>query len=71
MIQIDFKACLTSGQVFRFRRDWGDWIGVEGDHEYRFRNIDDVLSNPNASRLFRLDWDYSKVLPEQIGRAHV
>lgn len=59
---IDLEKCFTSGQVFRFRRDGEYWVGVDGDHVHRFRQLSDgieVQGDPETcASFFRLDWHY-------------
>ena len=65
---LDLEFCLTSGQVFRWRKlDDSSWVGVDGDHWYRVVVTDDrldVQSNAEQSdfeSLFRLDWNAEDV----------
>lgn len=60
--ELDLAQCLASGQVFGWVRDRdGWWTGADGDHAYRLRRQNDVVtaettgSEEAFSRLFRLD----------------
>jgi len=66
--RIDLEACLSSGQVFRFQQVDGVWIGVDGHNVYRFTEAPKGSATLEVQRLFRLDWDYSRTIPELIRR---
>jgi hypothetical protein len=49
--QLDFAACVSSGQVFRFRVEDGVWRGVDGGNLIKAWKVDggwDVCSSPDA-----------------------
>ena len=71
--EIDLAKCLTSGQVFRWRREANHWIGVDGENAYRLpcdptraeggsSLRTDWKEQASLDSFFRLDWDYIDVL---------
>ena len=72
---IDLRACLTSGQVFRWKEiQPNTWAGVDGGHWYVVRETPKsfhVNSNGNESdfrRLFRLDQDWVRAERDLLSR---
>ena len=61
--QLDFAACVSSGQVFRFRLEDGVWRGVDGGNLIEARKVEggwDVCSSPDADawrRFLQIDAD--------------
>ena len=65
--QLDFEACVSSGQVFRFRLEDGVWRGVDGENLIEARRIQggwEVASSPDKGawrRFLRIDVDLVSV----------
>ncbi|MDQ2985125.1 MAG: hypothetical protein M3R13_00205 [Armatimonadota bacterium] len=70
--QLDFAACVSSGQVFRFRDDGGIWSGVDGDNVIRAEPRDGgwkVSSEPDSGawkRFLQIDVDLVRVREELV-----
>lgn len=68
---IDLEACLTSGQVFRWRKQADRWVGVDGEHALSIRmesplELDVHGSEAAVASLFRLDWSYGDVIGDLL-----
>jgi N-glycosylase/DNA lyase len=65
--QLDFAACVSSGQVFRFRLEGDVWRGVDGDNLIEARKVSggwEVSSKPDAEawrRFLQMEVDLTKV----------
>ncbi|MEO7454204.1 MAG: DNA glycosylase [Fimbriimonadales bacterium] len=72
--QLDFGACVSSGQVFRFRFENGLWRGVDGENLIEAQEVDggwDVRSSPDADawkRFLQIDVDLQAVHEELVRR---
>lgn len=73
---IDLRACLTSGQVFRFRHEDGCWVGIDGEQSHCLKQLSPEVievaveggGRAAFDRLFRQDWAYDAKLAELVAR---
>lgn len=71
--QLNFDACVLSGQVFRFRRTPDGWAGVDGDNLIEARRVTggwEVRSRPDPDAwmaFLQIDRDLSEIR-DQIAR---
>lgn len=68
---IDLEACLTSGQVFRWKQAGDRWVGVDGEHALSIRStgpteLEVQGSEAAVASLFRLDWSYCDVIADLL-----
>ncbi len=66
---LDLAACLTSGQVFRWRLTGDRWIGVDGEHTFSLKGLSPIEIEMSGSEsafasLFRLDWSYRDMIAD-------
>ena len=65
--QLDFEACVGSGQVFRFRLEEGVWRGVDGENLIEARRVPggwDMGSSPDEGawgRFLQIDLDLPSI----------